>query len=156
VAWVEPGRAAGEQSIERRYADVALHLGVRRPAIGRLDGRGFSVNICEVGRTCCRLRLGGDEDLGHTGSVRDGDADCRSRGHFDTGSRPTLFTPDESEHALCWHDLGERAHKARLALHSMSLKLTGLADVAAEPAAELTPWRSVTRLPPQTSDCLSG
>ena len=91
MAWEAPGRAASEQSVELRDADVALHLGVRRPAKFRLDGGGFSIHIREVDANSicarsCRLRLGGDEDLGHTlDSVRDGDADCRGRGHFATG-----------------------------------------------------------------------
>ena len=52
-----------------------MHLGIRRSAKGRLNGGGFGVDVREVdGSVCCRLRLGGDEDLGYDNSVRDGNA----------------------------------------------------------------------------------
>ena len=104
VAWEAPGGAAGEESVELRDTDVALHLGVRRAPKGRLDGGGFSVHICEVDLNSIwtrsrRLRLGGDQDLGYGNSVRDGDADCGHSGHFDTVKRtPRLL----AVHAPSW------------------------------------------------------
>ena len=92
VAWEAPGGAAGDESDEIRDADVALHLGVRRAPKGRLDGGGFSVHICEVDLNSiwarsCRLRLGGDEDLGYGNTLGDGDAGGRQSGHFDSSAR---------------------------------------------------------------------
>ena len=71
-----------------RWSSGCLH----RSAKGRLDCGGSGVDVREVGpirppALGCRLRLGGDEHLGHDNSVRDGDADCWRRGaHFATRS----------------------------------------------------------------------
>eukprot|EP00964_Phaeocystis_antarctica_P016547 scaffold9134_cov67-Phaeocystis_antarctica.AAC.5 len=78
-----PDLAAREQSVELFDADVAVHLGIRRSAKGHLNGGGFGVDVREVDSSVCfRLRLGGDEYLGYSNSLRDGDADWRRGAHL--------------------------------------------------------------------------
>ena len=58
--------------------DVALYLGMRAAAMGRLDGSGLGVDIGQEDRAV--LRLGSNEDLGHKPARHNGNSEDGGRG----------------------------------------------------------------------------